>query len=526
MDQIKKINYLINYNRTKTLREQTEVMSPSSLSVDTSSLERQVLDKDKESFSRCSNKPEKCIESYYVCPPNSKEYNIDEYCWYSSLSDSGALTTRWNPRREIIAVLPDDDVKFVDPSLFFNIPKMIAGEGIEESINSKGQTVKNVISQATLYGEISNADSNRFRRWAVWFLTRPQEEQDAYIISKIAPPGSVWSINSNGKEYKLKFELVNIDTKRADGKPVTVPRLVRKGYYSNNEEYKSPRASDLRNDWQRFIDNWGDAIQIGVALVGVVAGIFTGGSSLVLTTALLSDLVVSGAIAQRRYEQGDIPLAFIELLFGSIPLLNLTADFANISKGALKSLGSKLATARNLNTEQKIINFWRTLTDEERKALAIINRQESHFQSRVTRAFNKQLNIPNSRVSRQIVRDLISSVDDSAGKDIVLSFWKSASGKELKITGLLMAINEYFATHSNTKKLDEKLQENIQKVIDLLYQKIGEKRASPIIEEMVKEILDNPDKQSEANQKLEDIQTEIIQSTEDAIDFDSIDLDL
>jgi len=520
MDQIEKINYLINYNRSKPLREQTEVLKPSSLYVNTDNIEKQL---DREPISGCINKPEKCIESYYVCPPDNKRYNIDEYCWYPTLSDSGALTTQWNPKNEIIGVLPEDEVTFVGPELFFDIPKMIAGEGIQDSLNSKGEIIKNVISPATLYQQIENADSNRFRKWSVWFLTQPQQEQDKYIISKIAPPGSVWSIKSNGKEYKLKFELVNINSTRPDGDKVVVPRLVRKGYYSNNEEYESPRASDLRNDWQRFVDNWGDAIQIGAALVGIIATILSGGSAGVFTTSLIADLVASGIVAQRKLEQGDVSLAFVEMLFGAIPLLNLTSDFANISKGALKSLGSKLARAGKLNTEQKIINFWRSLTEEERKALAIINRQESHFQSRVQRAFNKELSDPNSSVSRQVISELISSVDSVAGKEIVLKFWNSASGKELKITGALLALNEYLAIHSNAKKLDEKLQQNIKEVINLLYQKIGSERAAPIIEKMLLAIMNNPDKQPEYIEQLEKVtETIVLLPTEDAINIENI----
>ena len=122
-----------------------------------------------------------------------------------------------------------------------------------------------------------------------------------------------------------------------------------------------------------------------------------------------------------------------------------------------------------------------------------------------------------------MISELISSVDSVAGKEIVLKFWNSASGKELKITGALLALNEYLAIHSNAKKLDEKLQQNIKEVINLLYQKIGSERAAPIIEKMLLAIMNNPDKQPEYIEQLEKVtETIVLLPTEDAIKIENI----
>lgn len=452
-----------------------------------------------------------CINSYYVCPPDSDQYNREDYCFYGSVE-----VDEWQPKPIIFAVHPDDKVEFWDPE---TLPQLLEEYRVDaykyRSMtncykNLRGVTVYKdgndvcTLDQVKISGygsKISQYPDAVKIGWA-WFIANVRGlmmekfktgDYTQYMIRYIAPPGSIKSITKkNGKKYtqRFKFEKYNyvghdLDTNRS----VTSYVLINQGLLSaSGEEYESPRASDLRTGWDKFVDTFGVGIQIGVAIIGAIGTIWTGGASGAVTASIVADLVVGGIVAQREWEKGNYGLALIEVIFGLIPLLNFTESFAGISREALESLGKKLAQNADTlkgNNKRQMVEFWESLTEGERKALAVLSRQEKHFISKMS----KQLAVKDMSV--EFLERLIKSVDEAAGKDLVLKFWRSASGRELKLNGLFMVLGFWLYQHSNTKKLDEELQKSLMNLYT-----IGERQGGygdQAVETVVTYIMDNKD---------------------------------
>lgn len=520
MEESKKIIYLINYDRTKTLLEQKDndltSVDVTAVRDNTQVVIPPIRNKEENNFK--FEPPPGCNKNYYIKPSSGSEKNL-EYCWYSSLSDGDFE----NPDRKLIGVSPDFEVEFVGPEIYRNLEKDLIGELISEkqAFNSKGSIDTEYEFSKPLRDDLIFIKGDRnfaHRKSAEYYYTfLDNTERENFWIKQIAPPGSVWSITTKeGVKYQLYFEISGPITKQLPAIGGQIPKrkvwmLTRKGYLNVNnlnDEYEAPRDSDERTDWEIFIDDWGRTIQFGVALAGIAAGVFTGGSTAAWGASIIADLTVAGLLAHRSLEKGDKELAMVELLFGALPLLGTGAKFAGTSSHALSSLGVKLHKAGKLKTEQQVARFWKSLTDDEAKALAIINRQEELLSRQVKKAFNKALNDPNSKVNQKWIRDVLSRADRQEGKKIVLKFWDGSSGRQLKIVGGLIALDAYLQQHSSTKKLSEKTKSDIAKIIEKAFELMAQEDANKVTQKLLSDIIDNADNPDTEN-KISEMAKEI-----------------
>lgn len=432
-EQIGRSLMLMNYNRSKTLLEQPESVMDRRYNIQTP---------EKPSTTKsgpCDDyvSPEKCkskfgIES--ICPGSKNDYEWENHCYYVS-----------NDKETLYGVTFDDEVTFVDGLTFRKFYKALNGEDDEFLKEITTNYNKNYVEnlRKTLLSEFPENNTGR------------TESIVNYIIEKYLPFGTIYSITSNGKTYKVKFKFYSKPMKPVSGygmSPSEIQNYAENnfpktylepvGYFSDNdEEYETPDSGDLRSGFDRFIDDWGTTIQIAGAIGFAVAGAFTGGAAWALAGELIVELGLASALAYRALEEENSWGAGMELLFGMLPFLKLSKQFAGISDEVFQSLGSKwsqISNAKNM-TQKQLGEFWVSLTDEEAEAFAKIIRQEDV----ILRQF-----AGDTREAFEVVREAMKLVDSTdEAKRVITKFASSSAGKELKLTGVLLGLDLLKSTY-------------------------------------------------------------------------------
>jgi hypothetical protein len=154
-------------------------------------------------------------------------------------------------------------------------------------------------------------------------------------------------------------------------------RLSSAGYFINqdkNSKYKNPAWEDERSDYERFIDEYGIALQLCAAAITLLLqpllAPMTGGASLILWIEIAAELGIGLPVALREYQRGDYVDSSFSFLTSVLPFLKLTKGFANIKMETWRSLSRTLKNAPPPNATPSQFAEWLSKMDiEDRKLL-------------------------------------------------------------------------------------------------------------------------------------------------------------
>lgn len=174
---------------------------------------------------------------------------------------------------------------------------------------------------------------------------------------------------------------------------------------NTKETYVNPPVKDRREEYQKFLDEWGLKIQIGLALATAIAGWFTGGSSWVLTAEILAELGMGTLMGIREYQKGNNVAAAVSFITGVLPMLKLTYWFRGVSEETFKSLSSKLITS-GLDESSNIddyIKFYNGLEEQEKYLFSQILKQDEISRTKMLDEVGKVL----SKESTSVLDDVV-----------------------------------------------------------------------------------------------------------------------
>jgi hypothetical protein len=198
-----------------------------------------------------------------------------------------------------------------------------------------------------------------------------REDKDELIrnFSNILPIGSVASFIVGGSTY-------NTWVTRPSGSPLWSFR----GYYrsGDNKPYQSPKWVDSRTNYQRFVDDYGFAIQIAAALATALAGFLTGGAAWVLTAEIVLELGLGVAVGLRELEKGENVSAALSFITGFLPMLKMSKLFRGIPESDFIELSKNLSEA-GLTKSSKVddyVKFYNSLPESQQKIMSKLLTQD------------------------------------------------------------------------------------------------------------------------------------------------------
>ena len=199
----------------------------------------------------------------------------------------------------------------------------------------------------------------------------PKDDKKLLIsnLSKVLPIGTVRQFVV-GEENYLGY------LSRTEGDV-----LWRFGYYRNfktKAPYTPPEWVDERSDYQRFVDDYGFAIQITAALATAAAGFFTGGAAWVLYAEIVIEIGVGAAVGFREIEKGENVSAALSFITGVLPMLKLSKMFRGIPNEVFAELSEKLSKAgltKSSNVED-YVKFYNGLSESEQIIMNKLLRQD------------------------------------------------------------------------------------------------------------------------------------------------------
>jgi hypothetical protein len=188
-----------------------------------------------------------------------------------------------------------------------------------------------------------------------------RENKDELIrnFSRILPIGSVASFMVGISQYTTWIT-----------RPTGSPFWLFKGYYrsGDNKPYSQPDWVDERNDVERFIDDYGIAIQIAAAVASIAAGFFTGGAAWVIWLEIFLEGVTGIAVGIRDLQKGENVSAALSFITGFLPMLKVSKLFRGIPESEFIELSKNLAGAKLTNVDD-YVKFYNKLESESQKMI-------------------------------------------------------------------------------------------------------------------------------------------------------------
>jgi len=242
------------------------------------------------------------------------------------------------------------------------------------------------------------------------------------------------------------------------------------GYKENKDSkpYENPGWIDPRNEYQKFVDDWGIWVQM---IAGVAVGIATGGLGYMgILIELGVELGLGAIVAQRDFERGDNIMGVTSIIFGALPALKLGKYFRGVSDETFKSLSKKLAQS-NLSAKSSIddyVKFYnKKLSLEEQKLMSQALRTDkttyNQMIKEIVETYGKKTK---SEFLSDDLRTMLMS-DKSLLKN--KSFWKNNIGRDIKRGGLVVV-----ASFLAELKLSETLNDEQKMLLSQLHSIIPE----------------------------------------------------
>ena len=253
---------------------------------------------------------------------------------------------------------------------------------------------------------------------------------------KIFPLGTVNNFTISGLTYTTWI------TKSEDEE-----RWVFKWYYSQgtNKPYPKVKWTDPRDDWDKIVDDYGDAVQWISALGFLIAGFFTAGSTWLLVAELVTEGTLGIITAQRSLEKGENLGAAFNLIFGLTPFLK-TGIFSGIDMAAVRKLMSSMRRAGlgKTSTPEEIIAWYRGLSEADQKVWSkIVNAGEEFSESKLKKVLEEGYDN-----LKQYLRQNPNSIKN-------IKFYENVNLREFAITGIIGVVDLLVETFYGSKLNDE-----------------------------------------------------------------------
>ena len=267
-------------------------------------------------------------------------------------------------------------------------------------------------------------------------------------FSKIFPIGSVSSFNIGGNKYQTWV------TKPYGGE------WKFKGYYRKGDRkpYKQPEWVDERNEYQKFVDSYGFAIQITAALATAVAGAMTGGALWVLYAEILIEGGLGVAIGLREIEKGQNVSAALSFITGVLPLLKISRSFRGIPSEEFTQLSKELKNAGLTSSSDvsKYIEFYNGLTPNQQKIMSKLLSQDDITKN----VLLKELKIAMSdELPKLIVKEFKIMVEKNPELLKSISFFEKLWVRELSTNSFFIVlgvlVNTIWGNILNAKDLEK-----------------------------------------------------------------------
>lgn len=351
---------LMNFDRSKTLFEQKPEnlmpgQSDNPLNPDNILNYKKTTDcKNKEDF--IDSYPNCCkYKEISVSPPDGKEFiNFNEetglgYCFIDTkipgvglnISNEDTLTfatqtTQQEMVEKLVSYYVADDFKmytqhlslFTNSNTFKEIDKSSKGEYWEARIESLTEYFSRIIGTYFPVGSVVRVES---------------KEGNAYSVSLF--------FDDTSNEFRFDY-----------------------WYDQDGQPYKQAGWQDNRNQYQKFIDEYGVAVQLGVLFGASLLTILTEGATAALVFEVAAELGIGAAIAYRDFEKGDNIMGWVNLLGGGISALKFMKYFRGISKADLDATVNALKNSGlppNASKEQ-VMSYLKNIKDP--KITNVINK--------------------------------------------------------------------------------------------------------------------------------------------------------
>jgi hypothetical protein len=260
---------------------------------------------------------------------------------------------------------------------------------------------------------------------------------------------------------------------------------------SDETRYKSPKWVDKRNKYERFIDEYGIAVQLATAALTILLAPVTGGGSLALLLEIGLELGVGLPVAIREWQRGDRIDSAFSVITSLLPALKLSKQFTGIKKSAWEGLSRSLRSAPPSSASPEIFARWVSMLDpEESKLLHMLIDDDAYH-------LNKLLKQVEGMSPNTLNQFLISDIRIAMGNnpDIVqkFKFWKTIGGRDLKRNLMAGGVSFLLALF-----LGDKLDANDAGKLDKLWQEIPDTYKP----EFYDNIVNNPEKIPEIIESL------------------------
>ena len=214
------------------------------------------------------------------------------------------------------------------------------------------------------------------------------------------------------------------------------------GYYRNSKTknpYTPPEWVDERSDYQRFVDDYGFAIQIAAALGTAIAGMLTGGAAWVLYAEIVLEAGLGAAVGFRELEKGENVSASLSFITGMLPMLKLSKLFRGIPNVVFTELSEKLAKAGLTKTSNvdDYVKFYNSLSESEQMVMSKLLSQDE-----VTRnVLLKELNVTLSDdLPKIIIKQLENMVKSNPELLKSISFFNKLWVRELSTNAFFILL--------------------------------------------------------------------------------------
>jgi hypothetical protein len=189
-------------------------------------------------------------------------------------------------------------------------------------------------------------------------------------FTEILPIGSVASFDIGNNHYTTW-----VDT------PKLGSSWKFRGFYlqdGDHHAYPEPVWSETRNDYRKFVDQYGFAVQITAALATAIAGAFTGGAAWVLTAEIALELGLGVAVGLREVEKGENVSAALSFITGVLPMLKLSKLFRGIPESDFIQLSNNLKGAGLTKTSKvaDYVNFYDKLPEPQKLIMSKLLKQD------------------------------------------------------------------------------------------------------------------------------------------------------
>jgi hypothetical protein len=172
-----------------------------------------------------------------------------------------------------------------------------------------------------------------------------------------------------------------------------------------NMPYQQPEWVDKREPYQKFIDEYGTAIQITAALATAAAGFLSGGAAWVLWAEIVLEGGLGVAVGIRDVQKGENVGAALSFITGVLPMLKLSKTFTGIPKKEFAELSEELANAGLTKSSDvsKYVEFYNGLSPTKQKIMSKLLKQDDNFKGQLLKSLGDELpDIANASFKKMI----------------------------------------------------------------------------------------------------------------------------